>query len=173
MQNCMYNCHFSVVSWWRCFCSECKEKSDLPPPPDENEDMKVCVFVWMRTELVPPPRSELWPSLRWCTGTAGQHGGSGDSSSCLQSAVMPDGVLIDYLAVSHPFITSSPCWTPEVNGRGLCVSDPPHPPAPPTCNRGAWRLIYERRLPTPQTAGTDSGMAEEIEWSNLWPLPTH
>lgn len=81
--------------------------------------------------LFPPPRSELWPSLRWCTGTAGQHGGSGDSSSCLQSAVMPDGVLIDYLAVSHPFITSSPCWTPEVNGRGLCVSEPPPPTLPP------------------------------------------
>ena len=74
---------------------------------------------------------KLW-SLLWHVPPAmrrdwGKHGRGADSCRCLQSAGMPDGVLIDFLVLSQSFITTSPSRCQRVCSGGLISLDSRQP----------------------------------------------
>lgn len=112
--------------------------------------------------------SELW-SLVWLVPQAmqrdrGKHGGGVDSCWRLQSAGMPDGVLIDFLVLSQIFITASPsrCQRSSLKelsfGLGTTQKKKKNPQMS-TCYPCARGLIYERKSSRVQflTAEADNG----------------
>lgn len=111
-------------------------------------------------------------SLRLCRGTEGKHGRDRDGCRCLQSAGMPDGVLIDFLALSQFFITPSPSWCQRCAAEDLCFWDSPLLRwALVTCALEIWFMNGSQEHK--HSFWQQKQIMEEIEWSNLWLLPYH